>query len=73
MPSIHVHQLFSHVHKLSSKEMRNPNKIVGWNIFEKKIKTKYCAKGQIISECPLGAKTSSKKPTKILPYFCPSL
>ena len=31
------------------------------------------AKGQLISECPSGVKTSSKNPTKFLPYFCPSL
>ena len=30
-------------------------------------------KGQLISECPFGVKTSSKKPTKFLPYFCPCL
>ena len=33
----------------------------------------YSTKGQLISECPFGVKTSSKKPTKFLPYFCPSL
>ena len=31
------------------------------------------SKGQLISECPFGFKTSSIKPTKFLPYFCPSL
>ena len=30
-------------------------------------------KGQLISECPLGPKTSSKIPTKLLPDFCPEI
>jgi hypothetical protein len=29
------------------------------------------AKGQLISKCPFGVKTSSKKPTKIFPGFLP--
>ena len=28
-------------------------------------------KGQLISKCPFGAKTSSKKPTKFFPGFLP--
>ena len=28
-------------------------------------------KGQLISKCPFGVKTSSKKPTKLFPGFCP--
>ena len=28
-------------------------------------------KGQLISKCPLGVKTSSKKPTELFPEFCP--
>ena len=30
-------------------------------------------KGQLISECPFGPKTSSKIPTKLLPDFCPEI
>ena len=30
-------------------------------------------KGQLISECPFGPKTSSKIPTKSLPDFCPEI
>ena len=29
-----------------------------------------CSKGQLISKCPFGRKTSSKIPTKLLPNFC---
>ena len=28
-------------------------------------------KGQLISKCPFGVKTSSKKPTELFLYFCP--
>ena len=34
----------------------------GWGVYNK-----------FISKCPFGVKNSSKKPTKYLPYFCPSL
>ena len=30
-------------------------------------------KGQLISKCPFGVKTSSKKPTKLFPGFCPEI
>ena len=32
-----------------------------------------CNKGQLISECPFGIKTSSKKPTVLFLYFCPEI
>ena len=54
------------------KVSKSRNKIVEPKLFRKTnlgIRTK----GQLISECPFGVKTSSKKPTKFLPYFCPSL
>ena len=35
--------------------------------------TDAAAKGQLISECPFGRKTSSKIPTKLLPDFCPEI
>ena len=31
----------------------------------------YLPKGQLISKCPFGVKTSSKKPTKLFLNFCP--
>ena len=31
------------------------------------------SKGQLISKCPFGRKTSSKIPTKLLPDFCPEI
>ena len=31
----------------------------------------YIVKGQLISNCPFGVKTSSKKPTKCFPGFLP--
>ena len=30
-------------------------------------------KGQLISKCPFGVQTSSKKPTKLFPGFCPEI
>ena len=30
-------------------------------------------KGQLISKCPFGVKTSSKKPTELFLYFCPEI
>ena len=33
----------------------------------------YSTKGQLISKCPFGWKTSSKIPTKLLPDFCPEI
>jgi hypothetical protein len=30
-------------------------------------------KGQLISKCPFGVKTSSKKPTELFLYFCPKI
>ena len=36
-----------------------------------KVKVILAVKGQLISKCPFGVKTSSKKPTKFFPGFLP--
>ena len=33
----------------------------------------HLAKGQLISKCPFGVKTSSKKPMELFLYFCPEI
>ena len=38
---------------------------------QKQVDLKYHSKGQLISKCPFGVKTSSKKPTKLFLDFCP--
>ena len=41
-------------------------------LYEKKnLSNFFGARGQLISKCPLGVKTSSKKPTKFFPGFLP--
>jgi hypothetical protein len=37
----------------------------------KKVEDCPAPKGQLISKCPFGVKTSSKKPTKLFLDFCP--
>ena len=46
------------------------NQLVSFNLDQV---CKILPKGQLISECPFGPKTSSKIPAKLLPDFCPEI
>ena len=61
------------VHTFLSKKSSMPGPCVPLLQFfkEKSIKYYIITKGQLISKCPFGVKTSSKKPTNFFPEFLP--
>ena len=44
-----------------------------WSTLALKLARILKTKGQLISKCPFGVKTSSKKPTKLFLDFCPEI
>ena len=54
--------------------VKNAASVIPWFLFQSKSTLDFyyhLNRGQFISKCPFGVKTSSKKPTKLCLDFCP--